>query len=287
MTAHQPPPDATTARQTPPELSDDLARHVKAWRLRLNPDEIPGLHAERPRMRRHRRVSKETVAALTSYSVGWYSALERGVLQNYSDDFLTRVAYTLRLSEAEKSMLFFLATGHALTITVHQSRMRSTPTIQRILDAQPWPAYVNDEAWDLIAHNEHMSKWFPWVEGHENNIMRWVFTFPEARTQLHRWDTDWGPQMFAQMQFAQARQPENKRLAALVEEILDVNKDARRFQEHPITYPHPDGDHRYLHLPLHKRLQPIELIAFAPMRAQASRMMMLVPIERDEVKRPQ
>jgi hypothetical protein len=89
--------------------------------------------------------------------------------------------------------------------------------------------------------------------------------------------------MFAQMQFAQARQPENKRLAAVIDEILKVNPDARRFQQQPITYPHPDGDHRYLHLPLHKRLQPIELIAFAPMRAQASRFMMLVPITRDEV----
>ena len=261
---------------------NELARLVKAWRLRLRPADIPGLSAAYPSAAVRRHASKELVATLTGCSVGWYATLERGEAQNYSDDFLNRVAYTLRLNPAEKSMLFFLATGHALTTTVHESRMRRTPTVQRILDAQPWPAYVNDEAWDLIAYNEHMSKWFPWVEGHENNIMRWVFTFPDARTQLHRWDKDWGPQMFAQMQFAQARQPENKRLAAVIEEILDVNPDARRFQEHPITYPHPDGDRRCLHLPLHKRLQPIELIAFAPLRAQGSRFMMLVPIDQEK-----
>lgn len=273
------PSDATPNR---PELNDDLARHVRAWRERLDPAKIPGLYAARPRASQPRRVSKDTVAVLTGYSVRYYNDLERGALRNYSDDYLNRVAYTLRLNLDEKSMLFLLATGHALTATVHESRLRATPTIQRIVDAQPWPAYVNDEAWDLVAYNEHMSRWFPWVEGHENNVMRWVFTFPEARTQLHKWDHDWGPQMFAQMQFAQARQPENKRLAAVIEEILDFNKDARRFHQQPITYAHPDGDHRYLHLPLHRRLQRIELIAFAPLRAQGSRMMMLVPVDTEE-----
>lgn len=222
------------------------------------------------------------MATLTGCSVGWYSALERGQPQNYSDDFLNRVAYTLRLSPAEKSLLFFLATGHALAATADESKMRSTPTIRRILDAQPWPAYVSDEAWDLVAYNGEMRRWFPWVAGHENNIMRWVFTFPEARTQLHRWDTDWAPQMLAQMQFAQARAPDNKRLAAVIEEILELNPDARRFKEQPLTYPHPDGDHRCLYLPLHRKVQPIELVAFAPMRAPGSRVMMLIPIDSAE-----
>jgi transcriptional regulator with XRE-family HTH domain len=269
-------------QRQPSAEPNELSRLVRAWRMRLDPDKMPGLSAGYPQPRRRRHASKELVAFLTGCSVGWYSTLERGEDQNYSDDFLTRVAYTLRLSPAEKSMLFLLATGHAPTTTVHESRMRSTPTIQRILDAQPWPAYVSDEAWDLIAYNTHMSNWFPWVEGHENNIMRWVFTFGEARTQLHRWDTDWAPQMFAQMQFALAQRPENKRLAAVIDEILTVNPDARRFVEQPLTYPHPDGDHRALHLPLHRKVQPIELVAFAPMRAPGSRFMMVVPIDSAE-----
>jgi transcriptional regulator with XRE-family HTH domain len=269
---------------TPPRQStqpNELSRLVRAWRTRLNPEEIPGLSAAYPQSRRRRHVSKEIVAFLTGCSVGWYSTLERGEAQNYSDDFLNRVAYTLRLNPDEKNMLFYLATGHTLT-TTESSRIECTPTIQRILDAHPWPAYVSDEAWDLVGYNEHMRRWFPWVAGHENNIMRWVFTFPEARSQLHNWDTDWAPQMFAQMQYAQARQPENKRLAAVIDEILELNADARRFVEQPLTYPHPDGDHRCLHLPLHRKVQPIELVAFSPMRASGSRFMMLVPLDADE-----
>jgi hypothetical protein len=260
---------------------NELARHVRAWRMRLNPEDIPGLSASYPSPRRRAYASKELVALLADSGVNWYSALERGDDENYSDDFLNRVAYALRLSPAEKSILFLLATGHALVPTVHDSRLRNTPTIQRILDAQPWPAYANDEAWDLIGYNKHMARWFPWVEGHENNIMRWVFTFSEARTQLYRWDTDWAPQMFAQIRFAAAQLPKNKRLASLLDEILERNPNAKEFVDHPITYPHPDGDCRSLHLPLHSRVQPIELVAFEPMRAPGSRFMMLIPIAAD------
>lgn len=269
-------------RRQPAGEPNELARLMKQWRMRLKPDEIPGLRSASPHLANRRHATVELVATLSACSVGWYSTLERGEPQNYSDDLLNRVAYTLRLNPDEKSMLFFLATGHALTKTIHESRMRRTPEIQRIVDAQPWPAYVNDEAWDLVAYNKHMSDWFPWVEGHENNIMRWVFTFPEARTQLHRWDTDWAPQMFAQMQFAQAQQPDNKRLAAVIDEILQVNEDARRFLAQPLVYPHPDGDRRALHLPLHRKVQDIKLAAFSPMRAPGSRLMMVIPVDPDE-----
>ena len=262
-----------------PETTEELARLVRSWRERLNPDEIPGLHASAMRSRRRKRVSQEQAAALIGYSVGWLSSLERGDQQNYSVDFLDRVAYTLRLSPAEKTLLYLLATGHEPPVRVRESTMKATETLQRILDAQPWPAYTNDEAWDLVAYNQHMQDWFPWVAGHENNVMRWVFTYPEARQQLYRWDTDWGPQMLAQMRFAHARIPGNERLTEVITEILQINEDARRFWDESTTYIHPDGDNRSLYLPYHRKVQPIELIALEPMRAPGSRIMMLIPID--------
>jgi transcriptional regulator with XRE-family HTH domain len=257
---------------------NELARLVKAWRLRLDPDKIPGISTAHTPTPRRRHASKELIATLAGCSIGWYSTLERGEAQNYSDDFLNRVAEALCLSQAEKNVLFLRATGHALTMTAHEPQIRRTPALQRILDAQPWPAYVSDEAWNLVGYNTHMSTWFPWVEGPENNVMRWVFTAPEARTLLHHWETEWAPQMFAEMQFAQAQQPENTRLAAIIDEILDNNPHARRFVERPLTYPHPDGDQRDLKLPSHSEIQRVELVAFEPMRAPGSRFMMLVPL---------
>lgn len=270
------PPRAATPT---PETSEELARLVRSWRERLNPDEIPGLHVHGARSRRRKRVSQEQAAALIGYSVGWLSSLERGEKQNYSVDFLDRVAYTLRLSPAEKTLLFLLATGHEPPIPVRESTMEVTETVRKLLDAQPWPAYINNEAWDLIAYNQHMQKWFPWVAGHESNVMRWVFTYPEARQQLHQWDSDWGPQMLAQMRFAHARFPGNKRLTEVISEILRVNTDARQFWDDASTHIHPDGDRRSLYLPYHRKVQPIELVALEPMRAPGSRVMMLIPVE--------
>ncbi|MEU4238630.1 helix-turn-helix transcriptional regulator [Actinoplanes sp. NPDC026619] len=257
--------------------TNQLALMVRSWRARLSPRDIPGLSASYPQTRGRSHASKELLALLTGYSLGWYSALERGEPQNYGEDFLNRVAQALRLNPAEKNHLFVLATGHEAPAD-HDSRIRPTPTIERILDALPWPAYINDDAWELVAFNTHMSTWFPWVAGTENNVMRWVFTYPDAKRQLHNWGTEWAPQMFAQMQYALARQPDNKRLAALIDEILDHSEEARRFKDQPLTFPHPDGQRRTLRLPLHRKLQAIELVAFEPMRAAGSRCMMLIPL---------
>lgn len=263
---------------TNPQASDELKRLVRSWRLRLNPDEIPGLNAGRARNRRHRRhtVSQEMVANLIGYTVGWYSSLERGESQNYSTDFLDRVAYTLRLSPTEKTLLFLYAAGHEPSTQRPSSKADLAKPLKPVLEAQPWPAYISDEAWDLVDSNQHMRDWFPWIS-HETNVMRWVFTYPEARNQLYRWETDWAPQMLAQLRTACARLPDNRRLNEVLTEILQVNRDARRLWDQPLAYLHPDGDRRSLYLPYHRKVKPIQLVALEPMRAPGSRIIMLVP----------
>jgi len=262
---------------TPPASREELARLVRSWRERLDPDEIPGLFAS-TRPRRRKRVSQEQAAALIGYSVGWTGSLERGERQNYSVDFLDRVAYTLRLSPDEKTLLFLLATGHEPPVLARFPTLKATADIRRFLDAQPWPAYIHDDAWDLVAYNEHTQDWFPWVAGPETNVMRWVFTYPEARRQLYRWESEWGPPMLAQLRFAHARTPGNERLTEVLTEILRVNADAREFWGRPTVSVHPDGDRRSLYLPHHgHKIQPIELVALEPLRAPGNRIVMLLP----------
>jgi transcriptional regulator with XRE-family HTH domain len=263
---------------TNPQASDELKRLVRSWRLRLNPDELPGLNANQTRNRRHRRhtVSQEMVANLIGYTVGWYSSLERGESQNYSTDFLDRVAYTLRLTPTERRLLFLYAAGHEPATQRTSGKADLARPLKPVLDAQPWPAYISDEAWDVVDSNQHMRDWFPWVS-HETNVMRWVFTYPEARNQLYRWETDWAPQMLAQVRTARARMPHNQRLNEVLTEILQVNPDARRLWDQPLAYLHPDGDRRSLYLPYHRKVKPIQLVALEPMRAPGSRIIMLVP----------
>ncbi|MEU4239660.1 helix-turn-helix transcriptional regulator [Actinoplanes sp. NPDC026619] len=258
-----------------PDPSRELARHVRAWRTRLNPDEIPGFQQAWPGSRRRHHVSQEQAAALIGCSTHWYSRLEVGDQQNYSEDFLQRVAHVLRLDHDETRLLFLLV-GKEPPIPVH----RTTPDgLEPVLEAQPWPAYLSDEAWDLVGHNEQMRSWFPWVVQDEANVMRWVFTYPEARQQLYNWETEWAPQMLAQTRAAQLRYPDNQRLHDIISEILNVNAVARRLWEKPIAYFHPDGDRRSLYLPRHEKPHPIQVVALEPLRSPGHRLIMLVPTD--------
>ena len=262
--------------------SAELSRMVRSWRERLEPAQIPGQISQRgnyPRRRRKTRLSQDDVARLIGVSSLWYGHLERGDrTQNYSDDFLDRTAYALRLNPAERTVLYLYAVGRE-PATDEQATVQLTDQLRRVVSAQPYPAYISNESWDVVVYNSHMRTWFPWV-GYEKNVMRWVFTYGDARQQLHRWGQDWAPLMLAQMRMAHARNPENKRLASLIEEILASNEDARRLWEtEPMAYVHPDGDRRQLHLPHHRGIKSIELVAMAPLRAPNVRFMMLLDLD--------
>lgn len=255
----------------------ELSRLVRSWRERLDPASIPGLIRDG---RRKNLVSQEDMARLIDISNVWYGRLERGETAKYSDDFLDRAAIALRLNDDERMLLYIYAVGHEPAPRGIRSPVPLTEPLKRVVHSQPWPAYLSDAAWDVITANKPMRSWFPWIgSGLETNIMRWVFTYPEAREQLHHWDTDWAPLMLAQMRVAAARQPNNQRLNRLISEILDTSPVARRlWEEQSLVRVHPDGDHRRLHLPYHQKVVEVELVALAPLRAADVRLMMLIPI---------
>ena len=210
----------------------------------------------------------------------WYSELERGQLGRYSDDFLNRVAIALRLSEAERYVLYQYAVGRepappgAPTGDVSRS-------MDRIVQRQTWPAYLSNSAWDVLTWNPAMKVWFPWMPS-EPNVMRWVFTYPEARDQLADWKTGWAGPMIAQMRLAHAREPDNHRLTELIREILENNAEARELWDtSPEVKIHPDGDIRGIYLPGRDEPIDIEVVAFTPMRDPTLRLVILMPVMQD------
>jgi hypothetical protein len=91
--------------------------------------------------------------------------------------------------------------------------------------------------------------------------------------------------MLAQMRVAHAREPDNVRLANLIQEILSANEDARRMWEsEPAVYVHPDGDRRKFYLPYHQEVITVEIVALAPLRATNVRVMILIPCRVTEMK---
>ncbi len=271
MTSSPPAPNVAIPDRAP---STELARHVRAWRMRLSPEDMPGYEEARARGRRRRIVSQEQVAALIGYSTHWYARLELGVQDSYSDDFINQVADVLRLDPVETQLLRLLA-GKEAPSAIHSA----TPEgLQPILEGQPWPAYISNEAWDVVGTNEQLRSWFPGILGHEANVMLWAFTHPDARRRLYRWETDWAPKLLGQLRTAQLRYPDNKRLDVVITEILQANEDARRLWEGPIASFHLDGDIRSLHVPGREKPQPIQIVALEPLRSPGHRLIMLVPV---------
>ncbi len=268
--------EAPTGPAASTQSSDELAVHIRTWRKRVDLNTIDGINRK---TRRRTKLSQERAAALIGCSVGWYRRLEAGEQHNWSASFLNRVAKTLQLTPDEKTMLYLLtaADRDPLNVTEPPNRTTGLESLIDTIHALPWPAYINNDAWDLIAYNQHMANWFPWVTTGETNVMRWVFTYPEATTQLHNWKTEWAPQMLAQMRAAHALKPHNERLTEVINEILEVNDIARDLWDDPMAYIHPDGDRRSLFLPYHRHVQQIHLIALGPLRAPEHRVMYLVP----------
>jgi transcriptional regulator with XRE-family HTH domain len=257
--------------------SAELARLLRSWRERLDPKAVPGL-AENYARRKKSHVSQEDIARLIGASSVWYGKLERGERAQYSDDFLDRTAIALRLSENERMMLYLYSVGREPASREHHSDVVVTPSMEQIVRRQPWPAYISDGAWEIVAFNDMVRDWFPWVL-YERNLMRWVFTYPEARHQLYNWETDWAPAMLAQMRVANARRPENMRLARLIREILAVSEEAHRlWVKEPTVHVHPDGDRRGLRLPGREEVITVEIIALAPLRASEFRFVLLIPV---------
>jgi transcriptional regulator with XRE-family HTH domain len=226
------------------------------------------------------------MAHLVGVSPPWYGRLERGeCAPNYSDDFLDRVAYALQLNDDERTVLFRLAVGREPVPRVRVSSAVVGEIMRRVIDRQPWPAYISDQSWDVVVHNQHMADWFPHL-AYERNIMRWVFFHPQSRLQLIDWETSWAPLMLAQMRAAHARWPNNDRLAHLIREAVTVNECARHmWNNEPMVYAHPDGDRRKLHLPFEQGVREIEIVAWMPMRADDMRVVMLLPVQ-DMPERP-
>lgn len=239
---------------------------------------MDSLAANRPGTRgRKTRMSQEYVAHLIGVSVVWYGRLERGICGNYSDEFLDRVAAVLRLTDAERALLYMYAVGR--TPQSHRDFQYGVvgEALRDLVARQVYPAYISDPAWDLICYNDILAEWFPTLPA-SGNIMRWVFLEGRARQQLLRWSADWAPVMLAQLRMASARVPADNRLEELVNSILNGCETARELWRSDIlAYSHPDGDVRRIVIHGHRESTLVEIVATSPLRAPDCRLVVLSP----------
>ncbi|ANS78982.1 putative DNA-binding protein [Serinicoccus hydrothermalis] len=163
---------------------DDIRDFLATRRARITPEQA-GL----PVYGAHRRVTglrREEVALLAGISVEYYTRLERGNVGAVSDGVLEGLVHALQLDDAERDHLYRLV---QTATTRRPSRRRPTPTrvrptIQRMLDLMPVPAYLRNGRFDVLASNELgralYAPVYEWTGEGMPNTARFVFLSPAA-----------------------------------------------------------------------------------------------------------
>jgi transcriptional regulator with XRE-family HTH domain len=152
---------------------DQVKELLRGARARIQPADV-GLTRSR---RQAPGLRREDVAALVGISVKWYTWLEQGRDVNFSDDLLTRVAGTLRLTPGERDYLLELVHRG---VSRPDSRERSiTETLWHTIQLAAVPTLVMTRRWDVLAWNHVTARIFRdygKVHPSERNLLRIVLT---------------------------------------------------------------------------------------------------------------
>ncbi|MET7843052.1 helix-turn-helix transcriptional regulator [Streptomyces sp. NPDC005356] len=218
-----------------PEGEVGLAVLLRAWRARAGHN----LGLGRP-------LPQVEVAAEVGMSERWYRDLERGATPRLDARTLTTLAGALRLCPDERATLFLYAAGGEPFPVATEVDLAP---LRRLLDLQPaQPAYLTDNAWNVLGYNEAMAEWFPWVRVPGANLIRWGLTDPEARRQLADWPRH-GRAYLAMLRYAMAQYPGHPELADILLVALEDPECRRIWDDGPVIIANRDGHMFRLRIP--------------------------------------
>jgi transcriptional regulator with XRE-family HTH domain len=208
-----------------------LGEFLRGRRARIGPGDV-GLPVGATR-RQTPGLRREELAALAGVSVDYYTRLEQGRDTNPGIGVLDALATALRLDDDERAHLFALAAGR--TLTRRPARVSIRPGLRHLLDAlRPAPAYLLNPVSDVLAANPEGLLLLPGLGDRppaRRNIVRYVFTHPEARRVF----TDWqqmAEDCVAQLRTVAAIEPGPPGLTALLAELSSDSDDFARLWAH-------------------------------------------------------
>ena len=228
--------------------NDDLKEFLTTRRAKLTPDQA-GL----PVYGDNRRVAglrREEVAVLAGISVEYYTRLERGNVGSVSESVLEGVAHALQLDEAERDHLHRLVHAAATKRPARRNptRKRVRPTIQRMLDLMPTPAYLRNGRFDVLAANDlGRALYSPLYEQSDQpNSARFLFLDPASSEFFVDFDQVQGD-CVAFLRTEAGRDPYDKDLQDLIGELSTRSERFRRlWAAHDVRY-HRTGTKRFHH----------------------------------------
>ncbi|RRW39479.1 XRE family transcriptional regulator [Pseudomonas luteola] len=159
-----------------------LSDFIRQCRERASP-ELLGLPPVR--RRRTKGLRREEVAALAGVGLTWYTWFEQGRDIAVSDDFLHRLARGLRLDRAEREHLFALAGREIFADGAVSAELPQS--LVRMINALDQAAYIMNNSWDVLAHNEAARTLFEDFTLSRPNMLRIVFFSDHYRQRIQDW----------------------------------------------------------------------------------------------------
>jgi transcriptional regulator with XRE-family HTH domain len=211
-----------------------LGAFLRSRRDRLSPAQA-GIRAF-PGPRRVPGLRKEELAVLAGLSPDYYSRLEQGRQANISVEVLEALARALRLDEVEHAHLLDLAAPTTRRrLSQSEPAQRPDPGLLRLMDTlEHVPVLLLGNRGDVLACNLLLQA----VLGPElvpgTSFMRYLFQDPLARERIVNW-ADFAAAAVAGLRRETARRPNDRRLAALIEELRAGDEDvARWWNDHTV-----------------------------------------------------
>lgn len=213
----------------------EIGSFLKARRAALDPAEL-GLPDGVSR-RRVRGLRREEVAQLAGISVDYYTRIEQGRAHAISDSVLDAIARALRLSGGEVTYLRNVAVPRrpgADDCRPAASGPSQTvrPEIRQLLDAMDTtvPAMVIGRGLDILAWNTLGGRFAFDLEAlapDRRNTALLVFLDPVARALHPDWEAK-AVEVVGNLRADSGRHPDDPRICAVVNELLDHSADFRR-----------------------------------------------------------
>ena len=197
----------------------EFGRAVRRWRERIAPQFV-GLPVGG--RRRAAGLRREELAGLAGISVDYLTRLEQGRATSPSAQIVEALARSLRLSDAERDLLFRLAGLSAPAPGIVPARI--TPSVQRLLDRLAGvPLVVYDAAWNLIVANapyDALMGETSALRGNERNgVWRNLVGTGSRAVQTTEGQQEQLARLVADLRMTAAHYPNDTRLRALLAEL--------------------------------------------------------------------
>src|ERR1700733_2597076 len=196
---------------------------VRHWRDRIVPAVVGVAEGRR---RRATGLRREELAELAGISVDYLTRLEQGRATSPSAQVVEALARALRVTDAERDLLFRLA-GHTPP-GLDLVSTRITPSVQRLLDRLAnTPVAVYDATWTLIVANAPydalMGPTTGWRGIERNSVWRHLIGPGNRAVQTPEERADQQPRLVADLRLTAARSPADPRLKRLIRELAALS----------------------------------------------------------------